>query len=101
VLVMPTARHLPEPVPTPPSDPLEALEASLLGGRWLSAQNTQPFNYSGHPALAVPCAKVGGLPTSMQLVGRYFDDALLLRVAQAYESAVDWDALTSAQLGAH
>ncbi|MGY6502442.1 MAG: amidase family protein [Acidimicrobiales bacterium] len=57
---------------------------------WLS--NTLPFNYTGHPALAVPCGKAGnGLPASMQLTGRFFEDATLLRAAHAYEKAVDWD----------
>jgi Asp-tRNA(Asn)/Glu-tRNA(Gln) amidotransferase A subunit family amidase len=36
--------------------------------------NTQPYNYTGHPALAVPVGKVGGLPASMQLVGWFFED---------------------------
>ena len=36
--------------------------------------NTKPANYTGHPALAVPCGKVGGLPISLQLVGRFLDD---------------------------
>ena len=38
-----------------------------------------PYNFTGHPALAVPVGKAGGLPVSMQLVGRFFDDPLLLR----------------------
>jgi aspartyl-tRNA(Asn)/glutamyl-tRNA(Gln) amidotransferase subunit A len=32
-----------------------------------------------------------GLPVSMQLVGRFFDDPLLMRVAFAYQHATDWD----------
>ncbi len=31
-----------------------------------------------------------GLPLSVQFVGRYFDDATVLRVAAAYERATDW-----------
>ena len=54
--------------------------------------NTQPFNYTGHPALAMPVGKSSaGLPASMQLIGRFFDDPLLLRVAYAYQHSVDWD----------
>jgi amidase len=54
--------------------------------------NTQPFNYTGHPALALPVGKLSaGLPVSMQLVGRFFDDPLLVRVAHAYQHATDWD----------
>ncbi|GIT42989.1 MAG: hypothetical protein Ct9H300mP11_09250 [Chloroflexota bacterium] len=46
------------------------------------SRNTLPFNYTGHPALALPVGKSSsGLPVSMQLVGRFFDDPLLMRVA--------------------
>ena len=39
-----------------------------------------------------------GLPASMQLIGRFFDDPLLLRVAYAYEHSVDWDAINGVAL---
>lgn len=52
---------------------------------------TAPFNYLGLPALAVPCGFTdNGLPTSFQLVGRPFAEAMLLRVAHAFEGATDW-----------
>ena len=47
--------------------------------------------------MAVPCGKVGGLPTSIQLVGRNFEDGLLLRAAYAFQQAVDWEAYTSVE----
>jgi len=50
-------------------------------------RNTSPFNYTGHPAVAVPCGTVGRLPISLQLVGRRFDEARLLRVAHAFEQS--------------
>jgi amidase len=56
-------------------------------------KNTMPYNYTGHPALAVPCGKSGGLPVSLQLVGRYLDDALLCQAAYAYQHSVDWDSI--------
>lgn len=44
------------------------------------------FNMTGHPALSVPCGMhSAGLPVSVQLVGRYFEEALLLRAARAIE----------------
>jgi hypothetical protein len=50
------------------------------------------YNYTGHPALALPVGKSpAGLPVSMQLVGRFFDDPLIMRVAYAYQHATDWD----------
>src|SRR5262249_30535542 len=72
----------------------EALEDHFDGGlRTIAPRNTMPYNYTGHPALAVPVGKAAGLPVSMQLVRRFFDDALLLQVAYAYEHLVDWDAI--------
>src|SRR5436309_3612835 len=47
---------------------------------------TRPFNFSGHPACAVPCGfSTGGLPIGMQLVGRPFDEATVLRAARSEE----------------
>jgi aspartyl-tRNA(Asn)/glutamyl-tRNA(Gln) amidotransferase subunit A len=52
---------------------------------------TRPFNVSGHPACAVPCGfTAAGLPVGMQIVGRPFDEATVLRVADAYQRATDW-----------
>lgn len=53
-------------------------------------KRTQPFNYLGLPALAVPCGFVAGLPIGCQLVGRPFDEATLLTIGAAYEGATDW-----------
>lgn len=49
---------------------------------------TAPFDCTGQPAIAIPTG-VGadGLPVSMQIIGRPFDEATVLRVAAAYESA--------------
>jgi amidase len=48
---------------------------------------TAPFNYSGSPTISVPCGVVesDGVPASLQLVARHFDEATLLRAASAYE----------------
>jgi aspartyl-tRNA(Asn)/glutamyl-tRNA(Gln) amidotransferase subunit A len=52
---------------------------------------TRPFNFSGHPACALPCGfTAGGLPIGMQIVGRPFDEATVLRAADAYQRATDW-----------
>ena len=54
---------------------------------------TTPFNVTGGPALAQCIGFTpDGLPLSMQVVGRPFDDATVLRVAQAYERATPWRA---------
>jgi aspartyl-tRNA(Asn)/glutamyl-tRNA(Gln) amidotransferase subunit A len=54
---------------------------------------TRPFNFSGHPACSVPCGFTGGgLPIGMQIVGRPFDEATVLRAADAYQRLTDWHA---------
>ena len=91
VLVMPTC-IMTAPRNHRPGSYLEAVEDNLMSASRAGSRNTQPFNYTGHPALALPVGKSSaGLPISMQLVGRFFDDALLMRVAYAYQHATDWD----------
>jgi aspartyl-tRNA(Asn)/glutamyl-tRNA(Gln) amidotransferase subunit A len=52
---------------------------------------TRPFNASGHPAASVPCGFTpDGLPIGMQVIGRSFDEATVLRVADAYQRVTDW-----------
>ena len=52
---------------------------------------TRPFNFSGHPACSLPCGFSGaGLPIGMQIVGRPFDEAAVLRAADAYQRLTDW-----------
>jgi aspartyl-tRNA(Asn)/glutamyl-tRNA(Gln) amidotransferase subunit A len=50
---------------------------------------TSPLNAAGLPALAVPCGFDGGLPVSLQLIGRPFDEATILRAGQAYQQRTD------------
>ena len=53
--------------------------------------NTAPFNFTGLPALAVPCGfSSAGLPISLQLAGRAFEEATVLRAGYAYEQATEW-----------
>ena len=55
------------------------------------ASLTTPANVSGHPALSVCCGYTGaGLPMGLQLVGRRFDEATLLKLGDAYERATPW-----------
>jgi aspartyl-tRNA(Asn)/glutamyl-tRNA(Gln) amidotransferase subunit A len=51
-------------------------------------QARTPFNVTGHPAIAMMAGlSSGGLPLSVQFVGRYFDEATLFQVARAWELA--------------
>jgi amidase len=91
VLVMPTCT-MTAPRNHRPESYLEAVEDNLTALARGGSRNTQPFNYTGHPALAVPVGKSSaGLPASMQLVGRFFEDPLVMRVAYAYQQATDWE----------
>lgn len=102
VLVMPTVREIAPPVKATATDPVATIEDEIRRRNWMflpHTYNTKPMNYTGHPALAVPCGRVRGLPVSIQLVGRFFEDALLLQVAFAYQESVDWEAFTRAPIG--
>ena len=53
-----------------------------------STMQTMPFNVTGNPAMAMPAGfSASGLPLSMQIVGRAFDEATVLRIGAAFESA--------------
>jgi aspartyl-tRNA(Asn)/glutamyl-tRNA(Gln) amidotransferase subunit A len=51
----------------------------------------RPFNLTGQPALSVCNGfDAAGLPLSLQIVGRPFDEATVLRIGHAYERATNW-----------
>jgi aspartyl-tRNA(Asn)/glutamyl-tRNA(Gln) amidotransferase subunit A len=53
--------------------------------------NMAPFNLTGLPTLALPCGfSASGLPLSLQLSGRPFEEGTVLRVGHAYEKATAW-----------
>jgi len=53
--------------------------------------NMPPFNITGSPTLALPCGfSSSGLPLSLQLAGRPFEEATVLRMGHAYERATTW-----------
>jgi len=88
VVAMPT-------MPTPPfrlgekaADPLQM---------YLSDIFTVSANLAGLPGISVPCGfSDEGLPIGFQLMGRMFDEATLLRVADAYERSTEWHLKTAA-----
>ena len=58
---------------------------------YLSDIFTISVNLAGLPALALPCGFDGaGLPIGLQVIGRPFDEATVLRIGHAYEQATAW-----------
>lgn len=75
-----------------PALPLPAFEVGKVtprnddGRAWVDwTPFSYPFNLSRNPAASMPCGFVDGLPVGLQIVGRHYEDALVLRAARAYE----------------
>ena len=85
-LVTPTA-----PVPPFAIADLEADPSSLRAKELLMLRNTRPFNMLGLPTVSVPCGFTrAGLPIGMQITGPPRGEAMVLRLAYAYEQATEW-----------
>jgi amidase len=78
-------------VPTMPRKAFRLLDrsppAEELGERAAGmCQNTYPTNVTGNPSLSVPCGRgEHGLPIGLQIIGRNFADAMVLRVGHTFE----------------
>ena len=70
--------------------PLDAPHETYVDAALNMKQNTCSFDVSGHPALTIGCAKIDGLPTGLMLVGKHFDQPSLIRAAEAFEKAIEW-----------
>jgi len=58
---------------------------------YLSDIHTIPVNLAGIPAISIPCGfSQEGLPIGLQLMGRHFDEGMLLRVAYAFEKNTEF-----------
>jgi aspartyl-tRNA(Asn)/glutamyl-tRNA(Gln) amidotransferase subunit A len=81
-----------------PQMPLTAFEAGreVPAGHphdrwWTWSPYTYLFNLTQQPVATVPCGRGDdGLPVALQVVGRRFDDALVMRAAAAFEAAHPW-----------
>ena len=47
-------------------------------------------NLAGLPGMSVPCGLVDNKPVGLQIIGDYFDEALMLNVAHQFQQATDW-----------
>jgi Asp-tRNA(Asn)/Glu-tRNA(Gln) amidotransferase A subunit family amidase len=61
-------------------------DAILSPGDMLSAV----ANLTGHPAVSMKCAIVGGRPRPLVITGRLYDEPTICRIALAYEQATEW-----------
>lgn len=87
VLVTPTA-----PIVAPRlGEATVEIEGKSLPMRPVLRRFTAPLNLAGLPACTVPCGfSPEGLPVGLQIIGKPFAEAMVLRVAHAYESSTDW-----------
>ncbi|PWU25090.1 MAG: Asp-tRNA(Asn)/Glu-tRNA(Gln) amidotransferase subunit GatA [Candidatus Rokuibacteriota bacterium] len=89
VLLAPTAPR-PAPLIAALAAPLESRQEAAQ--RFFARRSyTTPASLAGVPALSVPCGfTTSGLPIGLQLIGRPFEEATLLRAGHAYEQATAW-----------
>ncbi|MCK4535764.1 MAG: Asp-tRNA(Asn)/Glu-tRNA(Gln) amidotransferase subunit GatA, partial [Desulfuromonadales bacterium] len=58
---------------------------------YLSDIFTIPVNLAGTCAISLPCGfSDGGLPIGLQLIGKPFDEATILKTGYAFEQATEW-----------
>jgi aspartyl-tRNA(Asn)/glutamyl-tRNA(Gln) amidotransferase subunit A len=90
LLLMPTTAFPPFAAGRGAPDGMSAPPDGLLPfPDWLGF--TYPWNLTGQPAATVPCGFTrDGVPVGLQIVGRRFDDATVLKAAAAYEQARPW-----------
>ncbi len=84
---MPTTAAKAQAIPNAGASITEVVQSALplyLNG------NTQPFNATHHPAMAVPCGMSEGLPISLMLIGKHFDEPTIYRAAHAFQETIDW-----------
>ncbi|MGB8730770.1 MAG: amidase [Candidatus Sulfotelmatobacter sp.] len=88
LLVTPTT-----PIPAPAIAHLRKDPEALRPAELVLLRNTRPFNVWGLPAISVPCGFTkGGLPIGLQIAGPRWREDLVLRLARAYESVVNFSA---------
>jgi aspartyl-tRNA(Asn)/glutamyl-tRNA(Gln) amidotransferase subunit A len=70
--------------------PAPRLDAHRTANFWQKTNVFTPSNVFAGPSLALPNGISSGLPLGMQLIGRPFDEAAVLRAGHAYQRATDW-----------
>jgi Asp-tRNA(Asn)/Glu-tRNA(Gln) amidotransferase A subunit family amidase len=70
-------------------------EPRVIAGREIAPSGwmpyTQPFNMTGQPAASLPCGfDAKGLPVGLHVIGRAYEDSLVLRACHAFEELAPW-----------
>jgi aspartyl-tRNA(Asn)/glutamyl-tRNA(Gln) amidotransferase subunit A len=89
LLLCPTAHQAAPPIAAARST---ITSRDQVAGRFFTRRSyVTPAALAGLPAIAVPCGFTrSGLPIGLQLIGRHFDEATVLRAAHAYEQQTEW-----------
>ena len=78
-------------IPTAPLDEVDASLDAYTPFNLRYSRNTRVANVLGLCALTVPCGFTSeGLPIGLMIHGKPRDEAMVLRVGQAFEQATDW-----------
>lgn len=85
LLLMPTTAIKATKLPAPDASREDYVEKALN-----MIANTAPFDITHHPAMAIPCGMSDGLPISMMLIGKHFDEPTIYRAAFAFEQSGIW-----------
>ena len=84
---------------TPCAEPAGKLEPTHPSSLFKIGSLTTPFNSAGNPALSVCMGFDGdGMPHALQLAGRCFDEATVLRAGDAFERVTGWTTRRPARL---
>jgi aspartyl-tRNA(Asn)/glutamyl-tRNA(Gln) amidotransferase subunit A len=70
--------------------PVPRLDEHKIANFFQKPHALTPANVTGAPSLALPNGFSDGLPLGMQILGRPFDEATVLRAGHAYQQATDW-----------
>jgi aspartyl-tRNA(Asn)/glutamyl-tRNA(Gln) amidotransferase subunit A len=88
-LVLPTI-----PVPAYPLEQCDQeieIDGIMEDSRAALLRLTKAFNLTGLPAISLPCGfSTHGLPFGLQIAGKPFEEAMILRIAHAYQQITDW-----------
>nr|WP_099189401.1 Asp-tRNA(Asn)/Glu-tRNA(Gln) amidotransferase subunit GatA [Tepidibacter mesophilus] len=81
VIIAPTAPNVAFNIGEKTSDPM---------AMYMEDACTIPSCLAGVPGMSIPCGFKNGLPIGMQIIGNYFDEATMLKVAHAFESVTEF-----------